>query len=370
MRILHVSSALHPYTLGGIAVHVHDTCVDSAKVGHEVTVYCTVPDITAKSNLPFTVVNFGLKCTFMRNNICINMLPKLFKNRYLFDVIHAHSHLFFSTNLCAIVRRFGSSPLIITNHGLRSPAIPSFIQEFYLKTVGRWTFNSADKILCYTQVMKQEMIELGVKEEKIVIIPQGIDVDFFSPRLRTQHDDFRILWVGRLDPGKGLKYMLRAFEQFHPQHLDAKLYVAGDGVYMDKLKEYVSSKHMEDTILILGSVDYASLPDLYSNSDVFCMTSSAEAGPKTIFEAMACGCPVISNGLEHLKDIVPNGGYIVPVKDTKQFVEQLGYVYDNRGMSVKLGQSGNAYVNKNHSWKGLVQKTLDISQLTVDEMKR
>ena len=58
------------------------------------------------------------------------------------------------------------------------------------------------------------------------------------------------------------------------------------------------------------------------------------------------------------------------VKDTKQFAGQLGYVYDNRGVSVKLGQSGHAYVNENHSWKGLVQKTLDISQLTVDERKR
>ena len=53
-----------------------------------------------------------------------------------------------------------------------------------------------------------------------------------GPKEKTPHDDFRILWVGRLDPGKGLKYMILAFEQFHSQHTNSRLSIAGDGVYI------------------------------------------------------------------------------------------------------------------------------------------
>jgi glycosyltransferase involved in cell wall biosynthesis len=59
-------------------------------------------------------------------------------------VIHAHSHLYFSTNLAALQRWLGGVPLAITNHGLYSQSAPEWVFDLYLKTLGRWTFNRED----------------------------------------------------------------------------------------------------------------------------------------------------------------------------------------------------------------------------------
>ena len=161
--MLHVAGEIHPYTMGGIGVHVHDLCKDLTKLNQQITVYTTLPKYPQEINLGFEVVDFHRYITIAGNIIALNMIPSLFKNRYSFDVIHAHSHLFFSTVLCACMRKIGSSPLIITNHGFQSQSAPKWLQKIYLPTVAKWTLNSADKILCYTNSAKQELIDAGIK---------------------------------------------------------------------------------------------------------------------------------------------------------------------------------------------------------------
>lgn len=362
--MLHVAGEIHPYTMGGIGVHVHDLCKDLTKLNQQITVYTTLPRYPQEINLGFEVVDFHRYITIAGNIIALNMIPSLFKNRYSFDVIHAHSHLFFSTVLCACMRKMGSSPLIITNHGFQSQSAPKWLQKIYLPTVAKWTLNSADKILCYTNSAKQELIDAGIKAEKIAIIPIGVDTDYFHPYPKTNPENkvFSILWAARLVPIKGLKYMIKAFEKFHEKYPDSELKILGEGIYYNDLVKYVQDTKQEEAIHILGKIDFKNLPQAYSDADVFCMTSSYEAGPKTIFEAMACGCPVISNDLDHLKNIVPNGGYLVSVKDTDKFVNLLEYCYINREILSELGVAGNHYISSHHTWERLVLDNLHISE--------
>ena len=127
MRILRISSDLYPYVVGGIGLHNHLLSEAQAKNGHDITIYTCIPEDSEVNllNVPYNIFNFGRKFQLFGNTFCLNMFWKLFRNRYQYDVIDAHSHLFISTNISAVVRRLGSSPLIITNHGLRSQAVPA-----------------------------------------------------------------------------------------------------------------------------------------------------------------------------------------------------------------------------------------------------
>ena len=72
--------------------------------------------------------------TILGNSIAPSLFLTLYKMRYEYDVIHAHSHLFLSTNICALIRRLGSAPLVISNHGLMSASVPHWFNYLYLKT--------------------------------------------------------------------------------------------------------------------------------------------------------------------------------------------------------------------------------------------
>jgi len=120
-------------------------------------------------------------------------------------VIHAHSHLYFATNLAALKRRVGDIPLAITNDGLFSQNAPEWVFDLYLRTVGRWTFNQADQIFCYTDEDKRRVRELGVRSP-ITVVSNGIDTERFTPEGSTseliESDGPVVLFVGRLVEGK------------------------------------------------------------------------------------------------------------------------------------------------------------------------
>lgn len=97
-----------------------------------------------------------------------------------FDVIHAHSHLYFSTNLAALAAWVHGLPLAITNHGLYSQNAPKQMLDWYLKTLGKWTFNTADVVFCYSETNRDRPDDCGV-ETDIAVVPNGIDASCFAP---------------------------------------------------------------------------------------------------------------------------------------------------------------------------------------------
>ena len=235
MHILRVSSVLHPYVLGGICIHTHLLSEIQVKNGHDVTVFTCIPKDSniPTSNVAYKIVDFGQRFELIGNALCFNMIRDLFRNRYTYDIIDAHSHLFISTNLVALICRLGSSPLVVTNHGLRSQAVPKWFRELHLRTVGRFTFNSADRVITFTEQEKEDMISIGVKKDKIVVIPNGIDTEVFHPVEKDAANPFTVIWVGRLSAGKGLKYAILGFEKFLQSVPSALMYVVGDEPYLE-----------------------------------------------------------------------------------------------------------------------------------------
>lgn len=126
MRILRIAQKTYPEVVGGGTYHVHAMSRDQAAMGHDVTVL-TVGNGTRprrEERAGYTVVRRPATAEAFGNSLSAGVA------RFLhgvddYDVMHAHSHLYFSTNLAALKRRFDSIPLAITNHGLYSQSAPS-----------------------------------------------------------------------------------------------------------------------------------------------------------------------------------------------------------------------------------------------------
>ena len=324
MRILRVAQKLYPEVPGGGTYHVHAMSRDQAAMGHEVTVLTIrrdseTPSIEQRDG--YTVVRFDPVAAPLGNDVSPGVAQFLARASE-FDVIHAHSHLYFSTNLAALRRRVGDTPLAITNHGLYSQNAPEWVFDLYLRTVGRWTFNKSDVIFCYTEKDRDRVREFGIGS-RIEVVHNGIDTERFRPEGpesdRIDHDGPVVLFVGRLVEGKRPGDAVAAVSQL-AETRNAKLYVAGEG----PLRSELGADHVE----FLGQLPYEGMPAVYRAADALILPSRAEGLPRTVLEAMASGVPVVVSDLEQVAPVVGDGGVTVPVGDVDGFVAGLETVLD------------------------------------------
>ncbi|NUE02290.1 glycosyltransferase family 4 protein [Halorubraceae archaeon YAN] len=308
MRILRVAQHLYPDTKGGGQYHVHAMSRDQAAMGHDVTVLTTQVD----DSLPkieetdgYTVVRVSPGVTLLGNDVSPAIARYLWGvNSKQFDVIHAHSHLYFSTNLAALKRELGDIPLAITNHGLYTQSAPKWVFDIYLRTIGRWTFNQADVVFCYTDADKQRVRDLGVTSP-IEVVPNGIDTDRFTPD-GPKSDLINasgpvILFVGRLVDGKRPEIAIETLSQIHESDPTVELYLCGEGPLRDVLEKRVDELDMLDSVTFMGQVSYDEMPKVYRQADVLILPSRAEGVPRTIMEALSSGVPVVSSDLPQVR---------------------------------------------------------------------
>lgn len=302
MRILRLAQHLYPDTKGGGQYHVHALSRDQAALGHEVTVLTTnVGDLpTVEETSGYRVVRIPQGLSVLGNHLSPGIA------RYLlnldpgeYDVIHAHSHLYFSTNLAAFLGPLREIPLAITNHGLYSQSAPEQIFGWYLRTLGRWTLNRADVVFCYTRTDAKWLRDLGVTT-RVAIVPNGIDTDRFTPAGTTSDritgEGPAILFVGRLVEGKRPADAIRSVQRLRAQLEDATLYICGDGPRRAQLEELAGPE-----TVFLGHVAYDEMPALYRAANALVLPSRAEGTPRTVLEALATGTPVACSDVENLR---------------------------------------------------------------------
>jgi len=333
MRILRVAQKVYPDVVGGGPYHVHAMSRDQAAMGHDVTVL-TVEDDSDKPHVEqrngYTVVRYPAIAEPLGNAVAPGIASFLRRARD-YDVVHAHSHLYFATNLASLVRRLDSTPLAITNHGLYSQTAPEWVFDVYLRTLGRWTFDSADVVFCYTEADRDRLREKGVSTN-VAVVHNGIDTDRFTPEGVLDdriHGDPAVLFVGRLVEGKRPSDALAAFDRLHDRFPDAVLNVCGEGPLRGDLETEARERGLANRISFLGHVDYGAMPAVYRAADVLVLPSRAEGLPRTVLEAMASGTPVVVSALEQVEPVVESGGETVAVGDVEGFRAGLEAVVDS-----------------------------------------
>ncbi len=360
MKILRVAGDLYPAFVGGIAIHAHEMSKMQASMGHEVTVYTSIwndePLEEERDN--YRIFRFrGI--TIFRNPIAANLFYTLLRERNKHDVIHAHSHLYSSTVFCAIARMIGSSPLVVTNHGLISQTAPMWLQKIYVPTVAKWVYNIADSIICYTETERNQLIDLGIKPEKISVIHNGVDTDHFAP-LTNNAPKKQILWIGKYVPGKGVEYLLQGFQSFSRKSSDYTLLMIGRGPQKDDCLKMIEDLGLKEKVILRDFIDNKDLPEIYRQSCLFVLPSLEEGVPRTILEAMACGVPVACTELPQLVKIVSGCGLLFPPRDPDALAAAISTLISDPEMAQTCGRNGREKAASMYSWRDTVSKTLSL----------
>jgi len=369
VNILRVAADLYPSSVGGLGIHIHEMSRGQAALGNDVTVYTTNLDHSPEEEFVsgYHVRRFKPIFELFGNALSLSMLPALMKNKNRFDVMHAHSHLFFSTNLCSILETMDSSvPFVVTSHGLIPASGPDWLHKVYIPTVGKFVFNSADRILCYTEEEKARLKKEAGVRSKISVVHNGINTDLFHPK-KDKKQTNRLLWIGRFTRGKGLDYLIDAFGVLSQKYPKLHLLLIGDGPEKSNILDKISKLSIENRVIMRDFCPNSRLCEVYNSSDIFILPSFEEGVPRTIMEAMACGVPVICTELPHLVEMIKDVGITIPVKDSDAIVDAVSEIYSDPKLAEQFGINGRNKAVEKYSWSDTVLRTIDVYEDLIGE---
>jgi glycosyltransferase involved in cell wall biosynthesis len=369
MKICRVTQAIYPYVVGGSPTHCHELSNKQENDHSEVKVYTVRRD--GKVDSPS--VNYALRqfrwmrmpwdFSGMENPFLPGLLLSILRSDY--DVLHAHSHLFFTSMIAIIANKIKGKPSVITVHGVRAVRQSSinFFQEAWMQLLGRYLFRLVDRIICLTQADADEIRRYGVPSEKIAIIPNGIDTRLFQPH---DHHDGYMLWVGRFVKEKGLTYLVDAMQNVVHEHPDARMVLVGDGPLkadiIRKIKEKGLSSHFE----LKENVPQAEIAELMGACEVFVLPSIQEGFPKSVLEAMASGRPVITT--KSLDSIVGDAGLTITPRSVDELTQAMNTYLEDPAKREQAGELGRSYVEEQWSWD-VVTKQIDDVYETISQGK-
>lgn len=362
LRVLRVSTDTYPEVIGGAALHAHEISRMQAEMGHDVML---LTSNHGNLSYPHTDVREGYRIKRYSevarpfgNSIMPKLildLPRLAKN---YDIVHAHSHLYFSSNIAGLISRFSDTPLVLTNHGVFSQTAPKLVQAAFMRTIGTFTFESADRVLCYTDTDRQRLIERGIKTP-ISVIPNGVDCELFTPDAGSSRVP-RILFVGRFKAAKGPQRLIKAFSGLAADFPKTTLTLVGEGPLKDELVAMTRRYNIENRVEFTGRLKNKELPEMYAESLVFVLPSDMEGLPRTVLEALACETPVITSNLPQLEPLVDEVGKTVPKGDIDKLESTLREILENRSQRQEYGRQGRTLVVDEYSWKETVRRTTEV----------
>ncbi len=362
LRILRIVHRLYPPKVGGLSLHAHDISRRQAMKGHKVVVMTTLEGDYPRHEWRdgYEIRRFHALASPLENPITLRMLPQLFSqfSRERFDVIHAHSHLLATTNMAALARYFRRVPFVVTNHGfiVARGATLDVLQRAYLHTMGSLTVRVANAVISFTKLEQHRMTSLGVDPRKAVVIPNGVDTTFFSPR-KCVRDSNMILWTGRFVKEKGLTYLLQAMKQIVQNRKSAKLGLIGYGPLEQSLRRLRVKLGLEENVVFLGVRAPAEIADLLNQCAVFVHPSLSEGFPSSVLEAMSCERPVVVTKGIGMESIVGDVGLYSDLADPESIAENVLKILNDSCLGDDLGRRACRRVRAEYDWSRVIDAT-------------
>ena len=212
--------------------------------------------------------------------------------------------------------------------------------------------------------VKSELVSLGIKDNDVVYIPNGVDTSKFKPipnqkcPTKIPKGSKVILCVGRIAYQKNPFGLVETVEEINKQGFKITLLWAGDGELMNELKEFIKEKNAKH-ITLLGRVPHEDLPKYYSSADAFILASFYEGQPLTLLEAMSQGLPCIVSDIYNMSHIVDESkcGKVINFKNKEKAAKDIISYF--KSPKFKKDKSNiRKFTVKNKDWKVISEEYL------------
>lgn len=208
------------------------------------------------------------------------------------------------------------------------------------------------------------------------VIPNGIDYQRFAdaeplPALRDGRKN--VLFVGRKDERKGLRYLLEAFASLRDRRDDVRLVVVGPGQPDRVCKDWIDAIKARggDAVKMAGAVSNEELPRYYASADVFCSPATGgESFGIVLLEAMAAGAPVVASDIDGYRDVLAHerDGLLAPPRNPSAIADAISRVIDNPNLGRDLSESGRR-VAEQYRWQRVASEVEDYYLQCLEEVR-
>ncbi len=284
-----------------------------------------------------------------------------------FDVIHFHEPInpFLSWQLLRVLGRQMSSRTanIGTFHSAWQGGFSLNIYRASIKPFEDFFFRPLDGAIAVSPAAWDSWKKFLEKKDG-VIIPNGINLARFKPKKRAkknQKKKIKILFVGRLEPRKGIMDLLRAFKLLVKKIPQARLTIVGRGPSGYRAELFVENHKLEDQVSFAHRVSDRKLLSYYAAADVCCFPAiGGESFGVVLLEAMAMGKPLVVYANAGYQEVLKNYPWkkaLVPVKDVKKLATSLEVLAGDEKLRKSLGKWGLAEVKK-YRWEKVAKQVL------------
>jgi len=382
VRIVHLASEYPPIQVFGLGRAVCDLAVAQAGLGEEVHVVTNsiggdqqeaVVDGVAVHRIDFppppkppddtmAVQQFNVSCLESAVRLCERIGAP--------DVIHVHDWL---TVLAGAEAKwlYPEARLVTTIHDTAQGKYFGSLTmpQQYMAHLERWAGMCSDRVICCSRHVGREMVQgYGCPEEKLAIIPCGVDESRFSVKgdlqqFRTMFassDEQMLLYVGRLDPEKGLPVLLDAMAQVIGICPRAKLVIVGKGQLQAQLQEQMRTLNLRDRAQFAGYLTGAALAGAFKCADVLVVPSLYEPFGIVALEGMVNRVPVIVADSGGLAEIVEDGrtGLKVPPRDPRALAQAIVRLLWDEPLRRQLGETGYEQAVSRYRWADVARQTV------------
>jgi glycogen(starch) synthase len=290
-----------------------------------------------------------------------------------FDLVHGHDWLV-AMACDHLARRFGA-PLVTTIHATEHGRHQGWVDEHpqsHIHGVERWISNRADRVIACSYYMREQIADIfGVPDEKVIVIPNGIDPDDLQPqdgheleRLRLEfaaRDERLVLLLGRLVYEKGFQLALEAMPALIERLPSTRFLVAGSGTHERELRRQAADLGLMQHGTFLGWIGDDVLHSLYRIADVCVVPSIYEPFGLVALEAMASGCPCIVADTGGLREVVPHeeAGLRFRARDPVALGEMVERVLTDSTLRERLVAEASEHVLR-FDWTDVAERTADL----------
>jgi glycosyltransferase involved in cell wall biosynthesis len=377
VKILQLNPAFYPaFAYGGTVNTSYLVSKVLAKRSHDVTVFTsdTIDRHTRQRDL--YLEHEGIKIHYFRN--VSNLLAW---HRYLFypglvralrdhiqefDIVHLRGARNFQNIVAAHYANKYGIPYVIQPHG----SLPLLSGKQHLKRMydivwGDNVLKNAKGLIVATSQEAEQAIKLGVDENRVYIIPNGIDLSQYETvppqgEFRALHNISPranlILYLGRLHPIKGVDLLIRAFEIVSKEIDNCVLVIAGpDDGSLSSLKELAEELMLCNKVLFTGSIYGREKLSAYVDADVYVLPSIYESFSNTVLEAWACGTPVIVTESCAISAVAHKAGVVVK-RDPDKLADSIRKIILDDALSRNCCVNGKTLIENEFNIESVVTK--------------
>lgn len=354
-----------PSREGGIEVVVEELSTRLAALGHSVTCYNrrgkhvsvgevnklngykgikikTVPTIDLKGLAALSSSFFAsIKCAFGK-----------------YEIVHFHAE-----GPCAFmwIPQLCGKRCVATIHGLdwQREKWRGTLAEKYIKYGEKIAVKHADAIIVLSKSVQKYFQETYGRETQYIpngiTEPEALQAKLITERFGLRKDDY-ILFLGRIVPEKGLRYLIEAYKN---TTTDKKLVIAGGASDSNGFFKEIKDLAKDDSrIVVTDFVEGQALGELYSNAYIYILPSDLEGMPISLLEAMSYGNCCLVSSIPECTEVVEDKGVVFKKSDISDLAEKLKWLLDNPQIVQRYKEQSSNFVLEKYDWDEIADKTV------------